>query len=95
MSAAVSLPTFDREVLIVRGYAIACCEAARMARDELSAKVDRLVVSREEADAALERCRQACELAERMSTFAARAMAGDVEPSTLTELAAACSELMR
>lgn len=96
MSAAVDLRAQEQADLVqVRGYALACCEAAVRASAELNASVDALVRCREEAEAALARCRRACDLAEQMSVFAARAMAGDVECSTLAEAAAAIRELVR
>lgn len=79
---------------IVRAYALACAQAAKDARDELDATIDRLVAARTEAEAALERCNASCEYAERISAFAARAMAGDVDPETLAEAAAAIEQLV-
>ncbi len=85
----------QEDVTTVRGYALACCDDAARKRDEASGEIDKLLLSRDAADLSLERCRSACELAERMSVFAARAMAGDVEPDTLRKAAAAIRELTR
>ena len=102
MSAAVTQSSADARhdstgyrvnAALVREYAVACCETAVAAHDHLSAKIDTLVLSLEAAKAALERCRCACDLAERMLRFAARADLGDVEPTTLAEAAAAIREV--
>ncbi len=95
MSAAEVLVDDDHrtDLIRVRGFALACCGRAAQARADLDATVDALVQTREGAEAALERCRRACNLAERMSVFAARAMIGDVELDTLAEAANAIAEL--
>jgi hypothetical protein len=81
------------DLVRIRGYALACCKQADVARDELDHAVQRLVSARETADEALERCRRVCEYAERVSTFAARCMAGDTAPETMADAAAALEEL--
>lgn len=96
MGAAIDIAAqYSADTTTVRAFAMARADEAKRARAELDASVDRLIASRQEADAALERCRLACELAERMTVFAARAMAGDVEPETLAEAAAAIREMVR
>lgn len=100
MSAAIDLrPEQDEQrrvaLVRVRGFAVACAAHAASTRKDLDAAIDVLVAARESADHALEECREACDLAERMAVFAARAMAGDVEPMTLVEAAAAIEELTR
>ena len=82
------------DLVRVRGYTLACCESARLSLEELEAKIDALVRAREAAEVALEKCRTACDFAERMSVFAVRAESGAVDPLTLAEAAMAIEELV-
>jgi hypothetical protein len=82
------------DLVRVRSYALACCDAATRAREELEASLDSLVFARETAEQQVERLRCACDLAERVGRFAARASDGAVEPETLAEAAKAIEELV-
>lgn len=70
--------TRAEQIAMIVEYADVLCVLALEARDDLSASVDDLLAARERADAALHRCRQLSELAERAALFAARAAAGEV-----------------
>lgn len=96
MSAAEDLSdleSYRADVECLRGYAVALADAAVRARECLETDIDRLVQARLQAEESLERCRAACEYAERVSVFAARAMAGDVDPQTIREAADAIEQL--
>lgn len=102
MSAATSLrvdlpPAGGKSdpVVRVRGFALACADRASRARAELDVAIDVLLAARAAAEASLERARCACDLAERVSVFAARAMAHDVDPRTLDDAANAIAELVK
>jgi len=84
----------DVEALLVREYAIALCDVASATRVHLESAIDALTASRDAADEALDRCRRACELAERWSVFAARAACGNAEPSALRDAAEAIAAIL-
>lgn len=91
------------DLIRIRGYALGCC---RVAKD--SSKPVRLAIqaldraqspdearkARRRLARAVYRCNRLCEWAERVGTFAARAMNGDIEPATQAEFAAALEELV-
>lgn len=63
-------------------------------RADLNAATDVLCAARVEASLAAQRANAAISHAERIATFAAQAMAGDVAPELLDAAAAAISELV-
>lgn len=85
--------TMRRDLVRIRGYALACASDAVNARDLVTKAVDSAQRAQKKAAFELSRCNQVCILAERAALFAARAMAGDVEPYVRREVAAQLEEL--
>lgn len=82
------------EVGIIRLYACALAEGAALARERYLETEAQLLAAGEAAEAALERCRQAAELAERYLVFAARAEDGLVNAGDIVVAAEAIKQLV-